>query len=107
MADPMDQNTFGDSKPSTGPEPTSEELSDTEAQYQSEKPVRTVPDIGQQQVLPQLPQEDESEGTGTKYVESTGLVADGGDFDANRPGAGRDADRKSPFLPFPFLSFHD
>ncbi|KAI8289506.1 hypothetical protein K4K59_006575 [Colletotrichum sp. SAR11_240] len=33
------------------------------------------------------------EGTGEKYVKSTGLAADGGDFDATKPGAGREADR--------------
>ncbi|CAK7215432.1 hypothetical protein SCUCBS95973_002470 [Sporothrix curviconia] len=33
------------------------------------------------------------EGTGEKYVRSTGLNADGGDFDAAREGAGREADR--------------
>ncbi|KAG0127081.1 hypothetical protein HOY82DRAFT_580728 [Tuber indicum] len=33
------------------------------------------------------------EGTGEKYERSTGLAADGGDFDATRPGAGREADR--------------
>ncbi|KAL7626962.1 hypothetical protein AAE478_003737 [Parahypoxylon ruwenzoriense] len=33
------------------------------------------------------------EGTGEKYVRSTGLQADGGDFDATKPGAGREADR--------------
>jgi len=34
-------------------------------------------------------------GTGEQYVKSTGLRADGGDFDASRPGAGREADSKS------------
>lgn len=34
------------------------------------------------------------EGTGEKYVKTTGLQADGGDFDATKPGAGREADRK-------------
>ncbi|KAL2137364.1 hypothetical protein VTI74DRAFT_3304 [Chaetomium olivicolor] len=34
-----------------------------------------------------------SGGTGEEYVKSTGLQADGGDFDASRPGAGREADR--------------
>lgn len=34
------------------------------------------------------------EGTGEQYVKSTGLQADGGDFDATKPGAGREADRK-------------
>lgn len=34
------------------------------------------------------------EGTGEKYVKTSGLQADGGDFDATKPGAGREADRK-------------
>jgi len=33
------------------------------------------------------------EGTGEKYVKSSGLNADGGDFDATNPGAGKEADR--------------
>jgi len=33
------------------------------------------------------------EGTGAKHVRSQGFVADGGDFDAAMPGAGREADR--------------
>lgn len=32
-------------------------------------------------------------GTGEKYVKSSGLRADGGDFDAANPGAGKEADR--------------
>lgn len=36
----------------------------------------------------------ESKGTGEEYVKSTGLQADGGDFDATKPGAGKEADRK-------------
>ncbi|KAI9887251.1 MAG: hypothetical protein M1823_000922 [Watsoniomyces obsoletus] len=32
-------------------------------------------------------------GTGQQYVKSTGMAAEGGDFDASRPGAGREADR--------------
>jgi len=35
----------------------------------------------------------QGEGTGEKYVKSSGLKADGGDFDATQPGAGREADR--------------
>ncbi|KAJ3578114.1 hypothetical protein NPX13_g2451 [Xylaria arbuscula] len=34
-----------------------------------------------------------SSGTGEQYVKSSGLKADGGDFDATNPGAGREADR--------------
>ncbi|KAG6005499.1 hypothetical protein E4U21_007893 [Claviceps maximensis] len=32
-------------------------------------------------------------GTGEKYVKTTGVAADGGDFDAIKPGAGKEADR--------------
>ncbi|KAI0435178.1 hypothetical protein F5Y09DRAFT_293934 [Xylaria sp. FL1042] len=34
-----------------------------------------------------------SGGTGEQYVKSSGLQADGGDFDATNPGAGKEADR--------------
>lgn len=37
--------------------------------------------------------ESKGEGTGEKYIKSSGLKADGGDFDATKPGAGREADR--------------
>jgi len=37
--------------------------------------------------------ESHGEGTGEKYVKSSGMVADGGDFDASNPGAGKEADR--------------
>jgi len=33
------------------------------------------------------------EGTGEKYVKTSGMAADGGDFDATKPGAGKEADR--------------
>lgn len=39
------------------------------------------------------------EGTGEQYVKSSGLKADGGDFDATNPGAGREADRMFNFSP--------
>lgn len=39
--------------------------------------------------------EEQSKGTGEEYVKTSGLHADGGDFDATKPGAGREADRKS------------
>ena len=38
-------------------------------------------------------QKSTEKGTGEKWVKSTGLAADGGDFDASKPGAGREADR--------------
>lgn len=50
----------------------------------------------------------ESKGTGEQYVKTSGLAADGGDFDATKPGAGREADRKSFFisLSLSFFLFH-
>jgi hypothetical protein len=38
--------------------------------------------------------ESHGEGTGEKYVKSSGMKADGGDFDASNPGAAKEADRK-------------
>jgi len=37
--------------------------------------------------------ESHGEGTGQQYVKSSGVAAEGGDFDAANPGAGREADR--------------
>lgn len=39
-------------------------------------------------------EKDNSSGTGEKYVRSTGLAAQGGNFDAAAPGAGKEADRE-------------
>lgn len=35
----------------------------------------------------------EEKGTGEKWVKTTGVAADGGDFDATKPGAGKEAER--------------
>lgn len=43
-------------------------------------------------------EKSESKGSGEQYVKSSGLAADGGDFDATKPGAGREADRKLSYL---------
>ncbi|KAK6503059.1 hypothetical protein TWF481_008094 [Arthrobotrys musiformis] len=43
--------------------------------------------------LPDSENQSRGEGTGTKYEKSTGLASDGGDFDATRPGAAREAAR--------------
>lgn len=47
---------------------------------------------------PQAQGESHGEGTGEMWVKTTGFAADGGDFDASKPGAGREADRE--FLVF-------
>lgn len=43
--------------------------------------------------LPESDNKSSGEGTGQLYEKSTGLHCDGGDFDASRPGAAREADR--------------
>ena len=48
-------------------------------------------------------EEGHDAGTGELYIRSSGLKADGGDFDAAAPGAGREADRESLSLFFCFL----
>ncbi|KAL8397717.1 hypothetical protein RB594_004427 [Gaeumannomyces avenae] len=56
-------------------------------------------DAAKPQQTPSAPKEDEgvkkseSRGSGEKFVKASGLAADGGDFDAANPGAGREADR--------------
>ena len=37
----------------------------------------------------------ENKGTGEQWVKTSGMAADGGDFDATKPGAGKEAERKS------------
>jgi hypothetical protein len=39
---------------------------------------------------------NKNEATKEEHVKSSGLAADGGDFDATKPGAALEADRKSP-----------
>ena len=42
--------------------------------------------------------ESHGEGTGEKYIKSSGMNAEGGDFDAANAGAGKEADRKFPTM---------
>lgn len=53
---------------------------------------------------PESTRKDEPEATGEKYVKSSGFAAEGGDFDATKPGAGREADRKVPLHYFPIFT---
>ena len=63
---------------------------------QSGKPLGTV-NLGGEKENSGIQSESKGSGTGEQYVKSTGLAADGGDFDATKPGAGREADRKFLF----------
>ncbi|KAI9676643.1 MAG: hypothetical protein M1829_002960 [Trizodia sp. TS-e1964] len=69
---PADNNDTATHKPDAGPPPVA----------------GTVPDS-----KPKPQSESTGSGTGEKWVKSTGLAADGGDFDASAPGAGKEADR--------------
>jgi hypothetical protein len=40
------------------------------------------------------PGDQAGSGTGEEHIKTTGFSADGGDFDATKPGAGKEADRK-------------
>lgn len=40
-------------------------------------------------------EDKENQGTGEIWVKTSGMAADGGDFDASKPGAGKEADRES------------
>lgn len=46
----------------------------------------------------EVQKESQGEGTGMLYVKSSGMNAEGGDFDASKPGAGREADREFSFF---------
>ncbi|KAI2637498.1 hypothetical protein GGS21DRAFT_511823 [Xylaria nigripes] len=46
-------------------------------------------------------EQHKNKGTGELYVRSSGMHADGGDFDATKPGAGREADSKPTHATFP------
>ncbi|MCJ1429028.1 hypothetical protein MMC29_006941 [Sticta canariensis] len=59
---------------------------------QSGKPLGTVNPSAEKENSG-IQTESKGSGTGEQYVKSTGLAADGGDFDATKPGAGREADR--------------
>ncbi|EMR85194.1 putative glycine-rich cell wall structural protein 1 protein [Botrytis cinerea BcDW1] len=85
-----------------GPKPLSEirgaAATEREQEKEQEKPSSTA---NAQGVPTDLQPVDETSGSGTetgtgtgeKYIKSSGVQADGGDFDATRPGAGKEADR--------------
>ncbi|KAF5877162.1 putative glycine-rich cell wall structural protein 1 protein [Botrytis fragariae] len=77
---------------------TTEAPNPTGKPIESSKPSSTANAQGVPTDLQPLGSESSSEkqdaqGTGEKHIKSSGLVAEGGDFDAARPGAGREADR--------------
>ncbi|KPM46217.1 hypothetical protein AK830_g309 [Neonectria ditissima] len=82
-----------DSKPleSKSLESKSLETKPLESTHSTSKPSGSLP--AETKPLGSSEKKPESEGTGQEYVKTTGFAADGGDFDATKPGAGREADR--------------
>jgi hypothetical protein len=65
----------------------------------SGEPLGTVKRDGSESKYGEQPaHEPEKKATGMEYVKSSGFAADGGNFDAAAPGAGREADRKCPVM---------
>lgn len=71
-----------------------EEVMEKDADDESGEPLGENKDEGQKNSMGSTSKEP---GTGTQYVKTSGMAAEGGDFDATKPGAGREADRKSSF----------
>ncbi|KAK3357641.1 hypothetical protein B0T25DRAFT_165181 [Lasiosphaeria hispida] len=57
-------------------------------------PGQEVEEEEEEEETDKAPLEKHDSGMGNLYVKSSGLRADGGDFDASAPGAGREADRE-------------
>jgi len=101
----------GDAQPSVTADPTSEQRDTQKHQgddNSSDEPKTSPTSSGQSSKsatrsggsspiggmkLPESDNKSKGEGTGILYEKSTGFYADGGDFDATRPGAAREADR--------------
>lgn len=66
----------------------------------------TQKEIGRTELRAGMPQkESQGPGTGEKYIGSTGVKADGGDFDAANAGAGMAAGREFYLISFPSSRF--
>ena len=89
------QQATGDSATGAGDDGDSKDFK-KDPNDKSGEPLGSVPHGGQEEKKGEEgPQgASKSEGTGEQWVKTSGLAADGGDFDATKPGAGREADRK-------------
>ena len=69
----------------------------TEGSAGKNKANEAVGNSGGGDVSAPKPKEEKNDtpGTGEKWEKTTGVAAEGGNFDATKPGAGREADRKS------------
>lgn len=99
MGPGLTQGTHGPVEPSVGANPAYAQQ-DTQKHQGGDRPLEEpsghVPQLGQDHKAsvnePQEGDENKQE-AGHKWVKSSGTVAEGGDFDAAKPGAGREADR--------------
>ena len=67
-----------------------------------EKPKDELKGVAKKEGKGEEEKEEKQDEPGHLYVKSTGVAAEGGDFDAAKPGAGREADRLYVALSFPF-----
>lgn len=88
----------GPIEPSVGADPSSA-AQPTQKQQGADRPMEEPAgqpakgDPEKKEANQQLNEENKKAEAGHQYIKSTGLAAEGGDFDAARPGAGREADR--------------
>lgn len=97
-----------DSDPAAAPSETQDNSISKPLEKPSNEQAGAVGDVSAESSKPKAAAKDEDKkdaedlGTGEKRVKTTGFAAEGGDFDASKPGAGREADRMStPHHPFP------
>jgi hypothetical protein len=97
-------------KPTTEEKGAVEESKTKAENVQAKKPKAKEPElIGSGKMPGQvgsecLQRESHGEGTGEKWIKSSGMKSDGGNFDASQAGAGKEADRKLSFITLVFPS---
>ena len=96
MGPGLSKDTHSPTEPSTSADPAhaQQQTQKQGGDCPTEEPKGDTPQLEQDRRGSQEAQEGEKkEGSGHKWVKSTGTAAGGGDFDAAKPGAGREADR--------------
>jgi len=97
MGPGLGKDTYGPTEPSASADPAHAQQQTQKHQdgdCPTEEPKGDIPQPEQDKRGSQGTQEGgKNEGLGHLWVKSTGTAADGGDFDASKPGAGREADR--------------
>jgi len=91
-AEPMDEPTSDEHARIAETKKEAEDAAKVDASGAGPKPLSEAK-TGATEIDNGPQKESHGEGTGDKYVKSSGMKADGGDFDASNPGASKEADR--------------